>query len=115
MKRPPLHVPTAVLVKSGKRFLRWLHALADDTKVTRRRRGLSLADAAATFACMLAAPGGAAVAPRWSLDAMNAPAAWALSTGAGVSVAVVDTGVEAYHPAFGGRVAGGWGFDGTTD
>jgi hypothetical protein len=89
--------------------------MADDTKVTRRRRGLSLAVAAATFACVLAAPAGAAVDPRWSLDAMNAPAAWALSTGAGVSVAVVDTGVEAYHPAFGGRVAGGWGFDGTTD
>lgn len=89
--------------------------MADDTRVTRRRRGLLLAVVVATFACVLPAPAGAAIDPRWSLYAMNAPAAWPLSTGAGVSVAVVDTGVEAYHPAFGGRVSGGWGFDGTTD
>jgi subtilisin family serine protease len=39
----------------------------------------------------------AEVTPEW---------AWGGSTGAGVKVAVIDSGIEAEHPAIGGRVAG---------
>ncbi len=53
---------------------------------------------------------------QWGLQSINAPAAWGLSTGAGVTVAVIDTGVAGYHEDLLGHiVAGGWGLDDTTD
>lgn len=33
-----------------------------------------------------------------------------IATGKGVKVAIIDTGVDATHPAFSGRVVGGWDF-----
>jgi thermitase len=118
MKRPPLHVPTAVLVNSGKRFPPMAPRKADDTRVTLARRGLALA---ASLACLCAAPPAVSAAAvtdiyRWGLDSVNAPASWPISTGAGVGVAVVDTGVQSSNPDLRGRlVGGGWGFDGTTE
>jgi serine protease len=43
----------------------------------------------------------------WHLQAVRAEDAWGVSTGAGVQVAVLDTGVDATHPALRGRVAEG--------
>jgi len=44
-------------------------------------------------------------ATQWAPQALGLADAHALSTGAGVRVAVLDTGIDAAHPAFAGRLA----------
>lgn len=44
--------------------------------------------------------------PVEPLDTITPEWAWEGSTGAGVKVAVIDSGIDASHPAVGGRVAG---------
>jgi thermitase len=43
----------------------------------------------------------------WGLSALGAPTAWATSRGAGVKVAVIDTGVDSMHPDLDGHVIAG--------
>lgn len=49
-----------------------------------------------------------AAVPNWGLDAIRAPQAWRETgtAGAGVRVGVIDTGVDARHPALDGKVVG---------
>lgn len=52
-------------------------------------------------------PNDANYAASWGVAAINAPSLWALTTGVGVNVAVLDTGVDARHPDLSGRVLPG--------
>ncbi len=47
---------------------------------------------------------------QWGLPRVGAPAAWALSSGAGVIVGVLDTGVELTHPDLLGHLLTGYDF-----
>lgn len=43
---------------------------------------------------------------QWALEIIGAPAAWQRGDGTGITVAVVDTGVDLAHPDLAGRIAG---------
>ena len=47
---------------------------------------------------------------QWALQAIRVPEAHMISTGAGVRVAVLDTGVDRQHPALAGRLLPGFDF-----
>ena len=52
------------------------------------------------------APGDDPLQPRqWALRQIGAPAAWAAARGAGVTIGVVDTGVDLSHPDLAGKVS----------
>ncbi|HMH89991.1 MAG TPA: S8 family serine peptidase, partial [Streptosporangiaceae bacterium] len=78
------------------------------------RRAAALAGAAA-LASLAAAVGGAAPAradivrdkQQWVLDAINVAGAWPVSRGAGVTVAVIDSGVDGDVPDLVGSVRAG--------
>ncbi|MFI9526618.1 type VII secretion-associated serine protease mycosin [Micromonospora rosaria] len=93
---------------------------------TRRGAGLVLRGAlVALLAITAAPPATATAAPRcgptggpapteqpWPLRRLDPAAAWRLTQGAGVTVAVIDSGVSATHPLLRGRVLAGRDFNG---
>jgi subtilisin family serine protease len=44
----------------------------------------------------------------WGVQRVHAPAAWPQTQGAGVKIAIVDTGIDYMHPALEGKVDGGY-------
>ena len=45
---------------------------------------------------------------QWHLPIIQAPLAWDTTQGAGVTVAVLDSGIDANHPDFQGQLVSGW-------
>jgi thermitase len=66
--------------------------------------------AAVLPASALAATGDPLRPQQWGLDLIHADPAHLTTTGAGATVAVVDTGIDAGHPDLAGRILPGWDF-----
>ena len=47
---------------------------------------------------------------QWGLAKVNAPQAWVRGHGAGLVIAIVDTGVDLDHPDLGSKLVAGWDF-----
>ncbi len=47
---------------------------------------------------------------EWHLQTTDAPSAWNLSFGTKITVAILDSGVDATHPDFQGQLVPGWNF-----
>jgi subtilisin len=56
----------------------------------------------------LPAPQGGTQAIQWGVKRVDAPAAWSVTRGQGVKVAVIDTGLDMTHPDLAGNIKGGW-------
>jgi len=63
---------------------------------------------------MMVGPDGTANDPyyasEWHLSTIGAPTAWDTSTGAGITVAILDSGVDSSHPDLQGQLVAGWNF-----
>jgi len=55
-------------------------------------------------------PNDADYGSEWHLQTINAPIAWNTSVGSGVTVAILDSGIDPTHPDLVGQLVPGWNF-----
>jgi serine protease len=86
------------------------------------RRSLSIAAAALALAAVMAPAAAAQSTPndeyfglQWGQQQLHTPEAWTRSTGAGSTIAIVDSGVDLDHPDLEDKIAGGATFAGCAD
>lgn len=82
-----------------------------EARSARRGFGTAAALVALTAGFVGAAPAAHAAdaqSMQWYLDAMNAEEIWKTSTGKGITVAVIDSGVDPSTPSLKGQVLKGW-------
>ena len=88
----------------------WRRTLARGASVA----GVMIALAASATASAVAAPTSPFAGENYGIAVLNLPAAWSTSTGRGVTVAVVDSGVDTTNPFLAPRLVPGHDFaDGT--
>jgi subtilisin family serine protease len=85
-------------------------------------RRTPLVGAVVAFALLLAGATTAQAAPndpyfalQWGQQQIHTPTAWSTSTGAGQTIAIVDSGVDLSQPDLAGKIAGGVTFVGCAD
>jgi len=77
--------------------------------MTRSRRLPAVACAVVALVVWLAQPASATndtyFSRQWALDQIHAAQAWTRSTGAGITIGIVDTGVDLTHPDLAGKIS----------
>jgi thermitase len=64
----------------------------------------------------VSSPNDPMLSSQWQLSKVQASTAWASVTGSGVTVAIVDTGVDGTHPDLAGHMVAGWNiYDNNSD
>ena len=76
---------------------------------------LAMVAAAAPAASAQSTPDDPLFDQQWGQRQLHTPAAWERSTGAGSTIAIVDSGIDLDHPDLAGKIAGGATFAGCAD
>ncbi|MFF0366856.1 type VII secretion-associated serine protease mycosin [Micromonospora sp. NPDC005087] len=107
-------LPLSATDPSRRRTGRAVHAVLSGALAVLLGAALAVVPSPAVAAPPTCGPGGedGLVEMPWALRRLDPASAWPLSRGAGVTVAVIDSGVSAVHPLLKGQVLEGRDFNG---